>query len=588
MPLPRLLALARPEARTLVLATLALTVGAGLTLSYPYLVKLIVDGVLTVQPAEGLGPGASAAPSLAALSVRTSVVLLVALFLVGAVATSIRAYLFTVSGERVVARLRQQLYEALVHQEIAFFDEHRTGELCNRLASDTTVLQNAVTVNLSMLLRYGLMGFGSLCILTFTSLRLTLVMLSVVPFVIFGARIYGRLVRKVSREYQDALARSTEVAEETLAGIRTVRAFAREEAESRRYGRAIDDSFLLARRRAGLGAGFSGFATFAGYGAIGVVLWSGGSMLANGALTVGSLSAFLMYTVTLAFSLAALSGLWEDFMKAIGASERVFELLDRAPGVVAGAARLDQVEGDIQFEAVAFGYPSRPEVPVLSKLDLTLSPGEVVALVGSSGAGKSTVAALVSRFYDPQEGRVLLDGHDYRDLEASWLREQVGVVAQEPVLFATTISENIRYGRHDATDEQVEAAARAAHAHDFIAAFPQAYETLVGERGVRLSGGQKQRVAIARALLKDPRILILDEATSALDAESEHLVQEALGRLMEGRTTLVIAHRLSTVKEADRVVVLDEGRVVQEGPHDTLVVQGGLYQQLVRRQFSAA
>lgn len=588
MPIAQLVALARPEARTLVLATLALVVGAGLTLSYPYLVKLIVDGVLTVQAVEGEGGAVSSASALGSLSVRASVVILVALFLLGALATSIRSYLFTVSGERVVARLRRDLYGALVHREIAFFDEHRTGELCNRLASDTTVLQNAVTVNLSMLLRYALMGFGALCILTFTSARLTLVMLSVVPFVILGARIYGRLVRRVSREYQDALARSTEVAEETLAGIRTVRAFAREGAESLRYGRAIDDSFELARRRAGLGAGFSGFATFAGYGAIGVVLWSGGSMLASGDLSVGSLSAFLMYTVTLAFSLAALSGLWEDFMKAIGASERIFELLHCAPGVSTGGNRLSDVEGDIRFECADFSYPARPDVPVLSQLDLVLQPGEVVALVGSSGAGKSTVAALVSRFYDPQGGRVLFDGHDYRDLEASWLREQVGVVAQEPVLFATSIGENIRYGCHDATADAVEAAARAAHAHDFISAFPQGYETLVGERGVRLSGGQKQRVAIARALLKDPRVLVLDEATSALDAESEHLVQEALGLLMQGRTTLVIAHRLSTVKEADRVVVLDEGRVVQEGSHESLVAEGGLYQQLVRRQFSAA
>jgi ATP-binding cassette subfamily B protein len=419
-----------------------------------------------------------------------------------------------------------------------------------------------------------------------TSWRLTVLALAVVPAVVGGAVVYGRAVRKVSRQVQDALARSTEVAEETLSGIRTVRAFAREEAEARRYGDAVQESFRLARRRAAMGAAFGGGMAFAGYGAVALVLWYGGSLLVAGRMTVGELTSFVLYTFTVAFGLGALSGVWEDLVKALGAGERVFELLDRQPRVASGGIRPPDVVGTVRFEEAGFAYPARPDAPVLRGVNLELRRGEVTALVGPSGAGKSTVAALLSRFYDPQEGALRLDGTDLRELDASWLREQVGVVSQEPILFATTIAHNIRYGRESATDAQVEAAARAAHAHMFISSFPDGYYTLVGERGVRLSGGQKQRVAIARALLKDPRVLVLDEATSALDAESEHLVQEALRTLMAGRTTLVIAHRLSTVKEADRVVVMDRGRIVQSGRHQDLVAEEGIYRQLVARQFA--
>jgi len=295
----------------------------------------------------------------------------------------------------------------------------------------------------------------------------------------------------------------------------------------------------------------------------------------------------MLYTFTLAFSIGALSGLYEDFNKALGASERVFELLDRKPVVSGGSQHPEKVAGAVTFDKISFQYPTRPDVSVLRDFTLTLQAGEVVALVGPSGGGKSTVAALLSRFYDPSAGTVCLDGVPYRDLDPNWLRGQVGVVSQEPILFATSIRDNIRYARPDATEAEVEAAAQAANAHDFIGAFPEGYGTLVGERGVRLSGGQKQRVAIARAILKNPRVLVLDEATSALDAESEHLVQEALDRLMKGRTTVVIAHRLSTVRDADRVVVLDGGKVVQAGPHEALVAEDGLYRRLVERQFAA-
>jgi ABC transporter fused permease/ATP-binding protein len=567
-----MLSLARPELAWLAVGTLALFVASGLSLSFPLIIGSLVDGVV-----EGGGTEA----------VDRWALILVAVFAGMGVATMLRAYLFTVAGERVVARLRQALFGALIHQEIGFFDMQRTGELTNRLASDTTVIQKAVTVNVSMLLRFVVQVVGAVAILAWLSWKLTIVMLAVVPIVAAGAGLYGRLIRRVSRKVQDALADSTAVAEETLAGVRTVRAFARERHEEQRYGSAVMRAFELARRRAWLGATFQGAVSFAGYGSIAAVLWYGGRMLSDGTMSFGELTSFLLYTFTVAFAIGALSGLWEDFAKALGASERVFELMDRKPEVSGGRERLPRVQGQVRFDDVGFAYPSRPEMSVLAGFTVQLEPGEAVAVVGPSGAGKSTVAALMSRFYDPQAGAILLDGKPLSSLEPSWLREQVGVVSQEPILFATSIAENIRYGRPGASDSEVQAAAQAANAHDFVSGFPEGYATLVGERGVRLSGGQKQRIAIARAVLKDPKVLVLDEATSALDAESEHLVQEALERLMQQRTTLVIAHRLSTVRDADRVVVLDQGRVVQQGTHDVLVAQDGLYGRLVERQFTA-
>jgi ABC transporter fused permease/ATP-binding protein len=570
----RLLALAYPERVRLILATVFLLMGSGLSLSYPWVIGRLVDLISTGQ-AEGV--------------LDQAVLGLLGVFAGLGLVTALRSYLFDTAGERIVARLRQALYASIVRQEIAFFDAQRTGELTNRLAADTTVLQNAVTLNVSMGLRFGATLLGALVIMGLTSWRLTLVMLAVVPLVAVGATVYARRLRRVSREVQDALAESTAHAEESLSGIRTVRAFAREEAESVRYAGAVERSYDLARLRARLRAVFQGLMTFLGYGAIAAVLWYGGRLVTQGLMSFGELTAFILYTFTVAFSMGVLTSLWGDLAKALGASERVFELMGRAPATRGGSERLEVIEGRVRFEGVRFNYPSREDTTVLAGLDLELHPGEVVALVGPSGAGKSTVAALLSRFYDPDQGELSLDGRPYTALDPDWLRERVvGVVSQEPILFATTIEENIRYGRAEATAEEVQAAARAANAHEFVSAFPDGYQTLVGERGVRLSGGQKQRVAIARAVLKDPRLLVLDEATSALDAESEHLVQEALDRLQEGRTTLVIAHRLSTVRDADRVVVLDQGRVAEEGAHQELMDREGLYRRLVERQFAAA
>jgi len=580
--LRRIVALARPELRRLLAGTFFLALGSAASLLVPQAIRIIVDGALGTGTSTVFGPAGPAAVDHAAIA-------LAGLALVLGISMALRARTFGVAGERVVTRLRKDLYRAILDQEVAFFDERRTGELTSRLSSDTAVLQSAVSANVSMGLRHLVTAAGAVGFLFFTSARLALVMLAVVPAVAVGAVIYGRRVRKLAREVQDALAAAGEVAEESLSGIRTVRSFDAEARETERYGQAVWKAFEAARRRIHAGSTFMGSAAGAGYGAVALVLWYGGRLVSRGDLSAGGLTSFLVYTLVLAMSLGALADLWADFMKALGAAERIFEIQDRRPRIDAlGGLVPAGVEGRISFEAVRFAYPTRRDVPVLQGIDLSVEPGQVVALVGPSGAGKSTLAQLLARFYDPDAGRIRLDGRDLRELDPRWLRRQIGVVSQEPILFSGTVADNVRYGRPEASDAEVEAAARAANAHDFVVRFPEGYGTKVGERGVQLSGGQKQRVAIARAVLKDPRVLVLDEATSALDAESEHLVKEALERLMEGRATLVIAHRLSTVMGADRVVVLEGGQVVQAGSHAELLGAEGLYRRLVERQFAAA
>lgn len=551
-------------------ATLLLLLGSAAALAYPQGIRILVDGAIAARD-----PGA----------VRAAALAMGALALVQGLAVAGRAWLFAVAGERGVKRVREALFRSLVAQEIAFFDGQRTGDLASRLGSDTASLQSLLSSHLSMALRNAVQVVGGLALLVITSPRLTGVMLLVVPAVALGAVFYGRKIRALARRYQDALADAGHVAEESLSAIRTVRAFAAEEAEAFRYAAEVERAFALARRRAGAAAIFMGAASTGVYAAIAVVLGYGGLLVAGGELTVGALTAFLVYTLLIAMGLGTLADIWAEAMRGLGAAERVFELTDRVAAMpIAGGRRLDRVEGRVAFEAVRFAYPQRPEVEVLRGIDLAVRPGEVVALVGPSGAGKSTIAALLIRLYDPTSGRVTLDGADLRALDPAWLRRLVGVVSQEPVLFSTSVAENVRYGRPEATDAEVREALRAANALPFVEAFPGGLGTRVGERGQQLSGGQKQRIAIARALLKDPRILLLDEATSALDAESEALVQEALSRLMRGRTAIVIAHRLSTVVGADRVVVLEAGRVVEEGPHAQLLDRRGAYARLVERQ----
>jgi ATP-binding cassette subfamily B protein len=566
--------LARNEWRPLAIGLACLAIASGANLLFPQAIRVLVDGAL----AHG-----------SHTSVDRAAILILSLGVIAALAGATRYVLFTVTGERIVARLRQAAYGKLLEQEIAYFDRNKVGDLTSRLASDTTVLQNAVSVNLSMLLRNVASSLGALAMLFYTSWRLTLLMLAVVPAVALGAVVLGRRVRRLSRDVQDALGGASSIGEESLSAIRTVRAFASETREATRYAAAVERSYELAKKRTIVTGAFMGGAMAAATTAIALVMGYGGRLVTSGSMSIGQLTAFLVYTLVVAFSLGALGDLWADFMRAAGAAERLFEILDRDPTIPSeGGLVPEEVVGRIEWSHVEFAYEARPDATVLADLDLRIEPGEVVAVVGSSGAGKSTIAALVSRLYDPTRGSLRLDGRDLRELDPKWLRRQIGVVAQEPMLFSSSIEDNIRYGRTTATLEEVQRAARVANAHDFITRFPDGYATRVGERGVQLSGGQKQRVAIARAVLKDPRILILDEATSALDAESEHLVQEALDRLLENRTTLVIAHRLSTVKNADRVLVLDAGRIVQQGTHATLVAEAGLYRKLVERQFVAA
>jgi ATP-binding cassette subfamily B protein len=576
----RLIRLARPQWRLLAAGLVALLVGSAASLLYPQGVRVIIDAAMGSRP--GWAADMSAGQVLKLVAVGMALVALVS-----AVATGLRFFLFMLAGERVITRVRGDLYRAILAQEIAFFDLERTGDLTSRLASDTSTLQSAVSANISFGLRNLIQLAGGIALLFYTSPRLTLVILAVVPAIAVGAVVYGRRIRRLSRRVQDAIAEGQAVAEESIAGVRTVRAFAAEEAEEARYGGAIARALGLARQRIAASATFMFATTLAGYASAAVVFWYGGSLMARGELSVGDLTSFLVYTLIVGFSLGAIADLWAEFLRALGAAERVFEILDRDPAMpTRGGRALDHVVGTVELDGVDFRYPSRPDAEVLSGLTLRVEPGEVVALVGPSGAGKSTIAALLLRFYDPAAGTARLDGHDLRDLDPGWLRRQIGLVAQEPLLFSTSIAENIRYGRPDATRAEIEAAAAAANADGFIASFPSGYDTIVGERGVLLSGGQKQRIAIARALLKDPRILILDEATSALDAQVEHLVVEALDRLMEGRTTLVIAHRLSTVRGADRVLVIDGGRVLEAGRHEDLVAQDGPYRRLVERQFA--
>ncbi len=566
----RLLPLIRLEWKALAGATVLLLLGSAAALAYPQGMRVIVDGALSSRDTG---------------RIRFAALLMGGLAVFQGLAVAGRAYLFALAGERGVRRVRQRLFDALLVQEVGFFDGQRTGDLTSRLSSDTASLQGLLSSQLSMALRNGVQVVGGLVLLVFTSAKLTGVMLLVVPAVAIGAVFYGRKIRALSKQYQDALADAGHAAEESISAIRTVRAFAAEPAEMARYGVAIDASYELARIRVRAGSFFMGAASAAVYAALAVVLGYGGSLVAAGELTAGALTAFLVYTMLIAMGLGTLADIWAEAMRGLGAAERVFDLSERVPEMpVSGGRRLSTVSGRLTYQGVRFRYPTRPEVEVLQGVDLSVEPGQVVALVGPSGGGKSTMGALLSRLYDPTAGRLLLDGTDLRDLDPSWLRRLVGVVSQEPVLFSTSIAENVRYGRPEATDDEVRDALRSANALAFVESFPDGLATKVGERGQQLSGGQKQRIAIARALLKDPRILLLDEATSALDAESEALVQDALTRLMRGRTSVVIAHRLSTVIGADRVVVVDGGVVAESGTHAELLARGGVYARLVERQ----
>lgn len=568
----RLLVYAKPYKARLGIALFSLLIAGLLGLAFPQIVRLLVDAAFTKRDAHRLNMLAVA---------------LLSLFAAQAAFSFLRTYLLTYTGERIVADVRVQLYNHLTSLPVSFFASRRVGELISRLASDTSVIQTVTTGSLTELLRQTLVLVGGITIIAVTNLRLTLAMLAIVPVVVLCARFYGAYVRKLSTTVQDRLADAGSVIEETLSAIRIVQSFVREDYERQRYRGRVTDALRVAVRRAAASGGFVAFIVFIVYGSIATVLWLGSRMVLTGQITAGELIAFVLYTFVVGASIGGMSELYSQFQQAIGATRRIFELLDTHPDITdpPNPSALGRVQGRVTIRNVRFSYPDERAIEVLQGISIEADPGQVIALVGPSGAGKSTLAGLLPRFFDVSAGEILVDGHDIRTVRLSELRGAIGMVPQETTLFGGTIEENIGYGKLNATREEIEWAARAAHAHEFITAFPHGYDTVVGERGVKLSGGQRQRVAIARALLKDPVILILDEATSSLDSESERLIQDALETLMRGRTTFVIAHRLSTVRRADRIVVLDKGRIVEEGTHEDLLANQGLYRQLYDIQF---
>jgi ATP-binding cassette, subfamily B, bacterial MsbA len=597
--LRRLLRFTRPYAGRLSLALAASALGSLVFLAFPVIVGDLFNtafgagGSSLTSWATGVGGGASETGGLGnatAADLDRIALVLVIVFVLNAVTAYVRVYQLAYVGEGVVADLRRDLFAHLLSLSVRFFEERKTGEITSRLTSDIATIQAAVSNVLVQLVSQSVSLVGGVVVLFVINARLTLVMLAVLPAVIVAAAVFGRRLRRISTAFQDQLAAANARAEEAIVGVRVVQSFTAERFEARRYADAIAETFDSALRRARVRALFVPSVFTAFFLGIGLVLWFGGRLALAGDLPPGDLITFLLLTVTVAGSIGAFTGLYSQVQEAVGASRRVFELLDTAPDLSEPAApvALGDPRGEVAFEGVRFRYGDRGDDWVLDGIDLVAHPGEVVALVGPSGAGKSTLVTLISRFHDPVEGRITLDGIDLRDLDPRALRSQVGVVPQETLLFSGSIADNVRYGRPEASDAEVEAAAAAANADGFVRAFPDGYATVVGERGVKLSGGQRQRIAIARALLKDPRILVLDEATSSLDSESEALVQAALDHLMRGRTTFVIAHRLSTVLNADRIVVIDRGRIVQAGRHAELLARGGLYADLYERQFRDA
>ena len=507
-----------------------------------------------------------------------------------ALATAARYFCITLLSERALASLRQTLYAQVIRLDVGFFERSRVGELLSRLSADTEVVQALIGSGVSVALRSAVMLIGASAMMIWTAPSLAGLTALVIPAVMLPILVFGRRVQKLSRASQDRLADAAAIANETLNASTAVKAYARENIESTRYSNAILRALATARRRIGMRALLTMSVIVLVFGAITLVLWAGARHVLTGTLDPGVLGQFVLYAVFAAGSVAGLSEVWGDVLRAAGAMERLSELLDERPEIVEPAQPLAlprPISGALHFDRVSFHYPTRPDTAALHDFTLDVRPGETVALVGPSGAGKSTVFSLLLRFYDPQSGRISVDGIDLRAVTLDDLRSAIALVPQETVIFSGSAADNIRFGRDGASDEEVHEAARAAEAHDFISALEDGYRSEMGERGVRLSGGQRQRIAIARAILRDAPLLLLDEATSALDAQSEAAIQQALERLEKGRTTLVIAHRLATVQRADRIVVLDGGRIAAQGTHESLLAEGGLYAELARLQFVA-
>jgi subfamily B ATP-binding cassette protein MsbA len=554
----------------MVLALVALALTNFIYLAFPLVIVQLLDSVLTQQDQAQL--------TRLALG-------LVGLFFLGALFNLIQSYSLNYTGERIIIDLRAALYRHLQYLSLDFFANRRVGEIVSRLSSDVTQVRSVLTHNSTQLLSNLVSLTGSIIIVFLLNPRLVGFVLILALGIVGLAVLFGRSFQSWSTKVQDELANATVAVEEGLQAIRVVKSFTREEYEITRYNTAMQHTLKASLRLALSRSAFAALMSFLGFSAIAAILWFSGREVLAGRLEFSTISGFLIYAITIAANLGSLAGLYGQFREALGSVQRVFEILDTRPSLsdAPDAAELPTLKGAIKFESVSFGY--EPGIAVLENVSLDIQPGEIVALVGPSGAGKSTLFNLIPRFYDPTQGTVTIDGQDLQTVTQHSLRAQIGLVPQETILFGGTIRENIAYGRLDAGEADIIAAATAANAHDFIMAAPQGYDTIVGERGLKLSGGQRQRIAIARAILKNPRILLLDEATSSLDSESEELVQEALNRLMQGRTSVIIAHRLSTIKIAHRIIVLQRGQIVEQGSHETLLAQNGLYAHLYIMQF---
>lgn len=578
-----------PYRARVILAGTALLIAAAATLTIPTAFRFLIDRGFSL-------PDATSGNGIDAGHVNSVFLILFAVALVLAIATAVRYYCVAWLGDRITADLRQAVYSQVLRQDPVFFETLRTGEVQSRLSSDTTLIQSLIGSSISLGLRNSLLFVGALLMMIWSSPQLASIIVGLLVVVVVPIMVFGRRVRKLSRDSQDKLADTGALANETLNAMSTVQSYVREDMESGRYQVATNAAFESAIRRNRNRSFLTALAITLVFGSIVFVLWLGAQAVLEGRMSPGLLTQFMLYAALVAGSTGALAEVLGDVQRAAGATERLLELLDAQPAIVSGTQHhakpvngaTEDFGARIEFERVGFSYPSRPDEQALAELSFTLEPGQTIALVGPSGAGKTTVLQLLLRFYDPQTGSITLDGTPIDQLQLNELREAIGFVSQDSVVFSEDVATNLRYGKPDATDEEVRQAASDAQALDFIERLPNGFNTYLGEKGVRLSGGQRQRLSIARALLKNPPLLLLDEATSALDAESERKVQMALDRAMSGRTTLVIAHRLATIINADRILVLDEGRVIESGNHQELLAGNGLYARLASMQFDAS